>query len=496
MDQGTDFNKALRLLQTTFGMIDISGRIFYLNNDNVAEVLTGNGNPQTTRLKFYQHKDIKIQQERMLEASDLALHPSDFKELQTTWLRSPATKHYRGTDFHPTLSDPEILNIWRGPIKGAEGNCDFLNQFLLSVICDGSEEKYDYLVKLLAHAVQKPEEKPGVMTVLCGNQGTGKGSFFKLLRSIWPYTTLLVQDVREVVGTYTGGLEGAFIVTMDEAVFNKDKKSANHLKTKISEDTMRIEEKYQPSRTVSSFHRFFAATNEHHWAPTDSGDRRMFVLQVSDKYKQDTKCFATFNQVLNDGVTVPAFVHKLANIDLSGFQVRHRPKTSEHARQVLESLPEFTKFMIDVLAKKNFSFSGTSLSDDWTGPMFIPTKDIKQEFIEYHPNSTRHGGITDKQIMSDLRRLIPSIRSKRADSGVGEEGQRIQARGVYLPDSEVARTEILQSLEIDEWIIDWEEPELIRTGLIQYNGTSVTSGTEPNRAASGHVPWDGVAHTY
>ena len=154
------------------------------------------------------------------------------------------------------------------------------------------------------------------MTVLCGNQGTGKGSFFKLLRSIWPYTTLLVQDVREVVGTYTGGLEGAFIVTMDEAVFNKDKKSANHLKTKISEDTMRIEEKYQPSRTVSSFHRFFAATNEHHWAPTDSGDRRMFVLQVSDKHKQDTKFFAAFNQVLGDGVTVPAFVHKLANIDL------------------------------------------------------------------------------------------------------------------------------------------------------------------------------------
>ena len=51
MDQGTDLNK-LCILQTTFGMIDISGRIFYLNNENVAEVLTGNGNPQTTRLSF------------------------------------------------------------------------------------------------------------------------------------------------------------------------------------------------------------------------------------------------------------------------------------------------------------------------------------------------------------------------------------------------------------------------------------------------------------
>ena len=57
-----------------------------------------------------------------------------------------------------------------------------------------------------------------------------------------------------------------------------------------------------------------------------------------------------------------------------------------------------------------------------------------------------------------------------------------------MPDSEVARTEILQSLEIDEWIIDWEEPELIRTGLIQYNGTSVTSGTEQNKDLLGHLP--------
>ena len=215
---------------------------------------------------------------------------------------------------------------------------------------------------------------------------------------------------------------------MDEAVFNKDKKSANHLKTKISEDTMRIEEKYQPSRTVSSFHRFFAATNEHHWAPTDSGDRRMFVLQVSDKHKQDTKFFAAFNQVLGDGVTVPAFVHKLANIDLSGFQVRHRPKTSEHARQVLESLPEFTKFMLDVLARKDFSCSGRSLSDEWTGPMFIATKKIKEEFLEFHLNSTRHGGVTDKKSRPTWG-LIPSIKSKRADNGMVKRGDAFNREG-------------------------------------------------------------------
>ena len=79
-----------------------------------------------------------------------------------------------------------------------------------------------------------------------GGQGTGKGTFFELIRKIWRYTTLVVQDVKEVVGDFNGGLEQHYFVLMDEALFAGDGKSANALKSMVTEPVMRINEKNQP----------------------------------------------------------------------------------------------------------------------------------------------------------------------------------------------------------------------------------------------------------
>jgi hypothetical protein len=45
--------------------------------------------------------------------------------------------------------------------------------YLLDVICDGDLGLFDYLIRFLAHALQHPEEKPGIMIVLIGAEGVG-----------------------------------------------------------------------------------------------------------------------------------------------------------------------------------------------------------------------------------------------------------------------------------------------------------------------------------
>ena len=55
------------------------------------------------------------------------------------------------------------------------------------------------------------------MLVLYGGQGTGKGTFIRLLEAIWPYTTVMIQDANEVVGRFTGVMERSFFVCFDEA---------------------------------------------------------------------------------------------------------------------------------------------------------------------------------------------------------------------------------------------------------------------------------------
>ena len=112
------------------------------------------------------------------------------------------------------------------------------------------------------------------------------------------------------------------------ALFNGGIKTANALKTKISEDKIRVQGKYQPSRTISFVHRFMAATDNDHVAQIERDDRRFFVCQLSDDYMQNTEYFASLYKALGDGVTVSAFVQVLENRDLSDSQIRHRPKTS------------------------------------------------------------------------------------------------------------------------------------------------------------------------
>jgi hypothetical protein len=69
-------------------------------------------------------------------------------------------------------------------------------------MCAGNEKTYDYLIRFLAHMIQKPHEKPGVIITLLGGQVTGKGVFFSLLRAIWPRTFLLVSDIEQVIGRF------------------------------------------------------------------------------------------------------------------------------------------------------------------------------------------------------------------------------------------------------------------------------------------------------
>ena len=473
MDQKSDFQKAVQLLVDNFAIIDLEGQVRYLNLSNVEEVLKGNGNPRTTKLKYYQKSDIKLQQERLLESSELALEKRDFNEVPLAWGRSPKTKYFKGVDFHPTEKNSEILNLWRGPIDPKEGSCDIIDELLWKVLSNQSQEKYDYLTRFLAHAVQKPEDKPEIMLVFYGSQGTGKGSFFKLIEKIWPYTTLFVQDVKEVVGTYTGGLERAFFVNMDEALFNKDAKSANALKTKISENKMRIAEKYEPNRTISSFHRFIAATNNEHFAQIARGDRRFFVCEVSDVYKQDTEFFSRFNEALNDGSSVAAFVHKLRNKDLENFQVRNRPKTKEHALQIIESLSDFEKYVLDML--QSGQYYGEMLPQDWNGSLQIATKKLTERFIEESPTARRWGPVSDRKVIGDLKKMFPTAKNERWYINNNEK-----VRGIILPSLEDARKEFADYLEVDETVIDWDNPSLISNTFAKNSGTSGTSGTEPH----------------
>ena len=303
------------------------------------------------------------------------------------------------------------------------------------------------------------------MLVIYGGQGTGKGTFIRFLEAIWPYTTVMIQDANEVVGRFTGVMERSFFVCFDEAWFPGDKKIGAALKSKVTEPIIRIEEKMQPARSIKSCHRLIAVTNDRHFANTERDDRRFSFFEISDERKQDHEYFKRLYASFKDGKTLSAFVHHLKNLDLSNFNVRNRPITSEHTEQKIASLEPLDALIFDIL---DAGFFDNLTPIDLTNGAFIRTEQIRDKYLEWHPNAQRYKPVTDKYITSHVMRVFPSARRDQQRVGVDNR------RGLIWPPLDVCRQDFEKYLNCKIlWTDAQEVPKKPATSV-----TSVTNEPE------------------
>ncbi len=429
----------LSALQNRFCLIDLGGEIRIVDKRQIEAVRSGARDGEVT---FYKRAEGSILMQRVLETLPVS---SKANVVIQQFIVNPGTHSFDAVAFSPLPTPPTTLNYWTGPtMKPVMGNWNEVGVFLLEVICDKNQAVCNYLVCFLAHMLQKPEKKPDIMIVLLGGQGTGKGTFFRLLHSIWSRTTLQVSDVDQVIGQFNAALERNYVICMDEALFSGDKKSMERLKSLITEPSCRIEQKYQPSRTIDSYHRFFAASNNSHFAQIDKDDRRFLFLRLSSDYQGNLEYFEKLHQLIENEDVVSAMVFDLLTIDLDNFKVRNRPLTAEHTMQKIQSLTGFERYWLEVLHAGSISTTmGTVI--EWDEAVFISTKDLTNSYKEYDKNASRYNAIQSQQIAATLEKLCPSARSKREVIHAGSL-EKTQVRGYLLPSIGVARTEFESSI--------------------------------------------------
>jgi hypothetical protein len=402
----------------------------------VADVMSGKG----SEVSFYRRTEGLIIISRELENLPFPVKAADeFKN----FLVNPNTQMFNAVAFSPLATPPSTLNYWIEPsITPFQGDWFVIQEFLHTVICNNNVALNDYLIHYLAHMLQHPEEKPGIMIVFLSGQGCGKGTFYKLISRIWSRTTLQVSDIGEAVGQFNASLERNYVVCMDEALFAGDKKSLDKLKSLITEPKCRIEQKHQPSRSIDSYHRFFASSNHDHFAHVDKDDRRFLFIRLSSVHKQDQIYFDAVNDALDDDAVIAAMMHDLVNLDLTGFNIRQRPLTEEHLSQRLQSLSGFERYWYEVLQ------SGIlDRFTEWDKPRFISTKHLTDFYKDYDKNAGRYSPIQQQHIASALKSICPSAIQAR------KKVLNIQERGYELPDIKLARKEFETMLGTS---VEWE----------------------------------------
>ena len=435
---------ALQELQKSFCLVNLSGEIRLADKRQIQCALS---DAKEAEVSFYKKQDGVLLMKRYLETLPI---DSDSKQDIADFFVNPNTHVYNKIAFSPLELPSTTLNYWRGyTLKPMFGDWKALGAFILDIICDGDEQVFVYLICYLAHMLQKPEDKSGVMIVMLGGQGTGKGTFFSMLRKIWAQTALQINDVDQVLGTFNAALERNYVILMDEALFSGDKKSLEKLKSLITEPQCRIEQKYQPSRTIDSYHRFFAASNNEHFAKVDKDDRRFLFLRVSDKYQGDLKYFEGLHKEIASGTQLAAMVHDLLDLDLTTFNVRERPKTQEHLSQKLQSLEGFDRYWHELLQSGILDTgSYPNYLSEWKASVFISTQSLIDKYKATNKNAERYNTVQTNTINVLLNKLCPSALQVRCSlSGV-------QQRGYQLPAIQIARREFESYIGA---LLDWNE---------------------------------------
>ena len=175
---------------------------------------------------------------------------------------------------------------------------------------------YDYVRNWMAHLLQKPSDKPGVVLVLLGGQGIGKGEFVRHFASLLGPYFAPVSDINHLVGQFNSHLMNKILVLVDEALWGKNKKDEGKLKALITEKTLTFERKYVEAMQKKNYSRFIFASNEEHAVPMAIDDRRMVAINVSEARKNDYAYFRAIDAQMRNG-GYQALMHELLNLDLN-----------------------------------------------------------------------------------------------------------------------------------------------------------------------------------
>lgn len=212
------------------------------------------------------------------------------------WKNDENKRSYVAKNFLPPFSqhygDKSIYNTWKKFYMedyqltkkiDKERVIDVYKNYKLHM-ASGNYDISDYLIQLDAHTAQRPGIKPGVCLVYCGKtQGSGKGTELRLLKGLFGDYVKQVSDIKTILGTFTNTLSGALIIQIDEAVPIDMISSGDRLKSLITEDTVKIEQKGRDAFSENSYHRLLIASNSDYPVKIEGGGERRYVFLSPSK---------------------------------------------------------------------------------------------------------------------------------------------------------------------------------------------------------------------
>jgi hypothetical protein len=239
----------------------------------------------------------------------------------TYWIGNTNKRIYRNIAFTNKLIDENTYNLYTGlGLNPLEGDCTLIFKHIYEVICAGSQENYEALIKLFAWQIQNIGKPSRIITIFKSLvQQVGKGTVLAdIMVPIYGNSGFMTSDIGQILTRFNDTLRGKAYIFLDEALFAGDRKSADAIKSMSTTTRMGVETKGLPTVQFPIAVNFFLTTNHDDAAFIEETDARYWILEVSPHRAKDYEYFNNLYEEINNGGK-EAFLHYLLNTDVSDF---------------------------------------------------------------------------------------------------------------------------------------------------------------------------------
>lgn len=296
------------------------------------------------------------------------------------WLESLDRREVSKINFDPSdIPEKDIFNIWKGFNINKDDckdfnidDCNPLTNHIYNRWCNGNPLEYDYVLNYLAHILQKPWIKMGVVLCLRSKkEGSGKGLVMNKLREIIGNNHYFqCNNLNQITSDFNGITEGKILTNLDEAFWGKDKSKEGMLKNIITEETKLINKKNKEAYIIDDYSNYILTTNNDCFIPAATSGRRYYPLECSNELSgiQNQEKRDIIDSIRN--VPSGSFAKLLFERDISNFNPRQFNKTDLLQDQIQQNWNNVKTWWFDIL--KENRFTGKSIKNNYCGFGDIP----------------------------------------------------------------------------------------------------------------------------
>jgi len=224
----------------------------------------------------------------------------------------------------PVQFEYEFIN---NESSNKEAALEYFNT-LLNIVSNGNEKVRDYILKYLAHILQKPLDYHGVCLIITGPKGCGKDTLFDFFMKcvIGELYSFNYNKTKQLFEKHDVGRLNKFIVKVEEADRKVCMEHSSELKSMITSPTQSFEPKNKSIMEVKNYCRMIFTTNKDNPVDMSENERRFLLTNASGEMVGNLTFWNQLREVLFNPESGKVIAQYLLDVDVSTFNARDIPK--------------------------------------------------------------------------------------------------------------------------------------------------------------------------